>query len=129
MEFANQHEELSKGCRVLSIEAYGVSFWANTSRINVELANRTPHTFFIKMLSKEVGKNMVRGKFESMKAIYKLLPDFVPRPIALCEFREMIDQMPEPENFSRRLAALHKNSRSPNGKFDFHSTIYSGNLP
>ncbi|MCJ1356773.1 MAG: hypothetical protein MMC33_006769 [Icmadophila ericetorum] len=134
--------ELPKGCRVLSTESHGVSFWANTGRIDVELANGAVQTFFIKVLSKDVGKNMVHGEFESMKAIYKLLPEFAPKPIAwgtyetipethffLCEFREMIDDMPDPHKFAVRLAALHQNSKSPNGKFGFHLTTYSGNLP
>lgn len=85
---------------------------------------------------------MLHGEFESMKAIYALLPDFVPKPIAwgtyesmlnthffLCEYREMTDVMPDPQKFSTRLAALHQNSKSPNGKFGFHMTTYSGNLP
>jgi protein-ribulosamine 3-kinase len=127
---------------VVSTEGHGISFWANTGRIDVELADGAPQSFFIKVVSKEVGKNMVHGEFESMKAIYTLLPDFAPRPIAwgayetildthffLCEYREMIDEMPDPHKFTARLAALHQNSKSPNGKFGFHETTYSGNLP
>jgi len=96
----------------------------------------------MKVVSKELGKNMVHGEFESMKAIHTLLPNFAPKAIAwgtyeavpdthffLCEFRDMIDEMPDPNKFSARLAALHQNSQSPNGKFGFHLTTYSGNLP
>lgn len=85
---------------------------------------------------------MTQGEFESMRAVHMLLPDFAPKPIAwgtydtipdahffLCEYREMIDEMPDPHKFTARLAALHQNSRSPNGKFGFHITTYSGNLP
>lgn len=138
----NQHQELPKGCRVVSTEGHGVSFWAKTGRINVELADGTPLSFFIKVVSKELGKNMIRGEFESMKAIYTILPDFAPKPIAwgtyenipdahffLCEYREMKDEMPDPHRFAARLAALHQNSKSPNGRFGFHVTTYSGNLP
>jgi protein-ribulosamine 3-kinase len=119
-----------------------VSFWANTGRIHVELADGSPKTFFIKVISKEQGKNMMYGEFESMKTIHTLLPDFAPKPIAwgtyesipdthffLCDYREMIDEMPDPPRFASRLAALHQNSISPNGKFGFHVTTYSGNLP
>lgn len=138
----NQPKELLKDCRVISIEGHGVSFWANTGRINVERADGTPQSFFIKVISKELGKNMIHGEYESIKAIYTLLPDFVPKPIAwgtyktipnthffLCQFREMIDEMPDPDKFAARLAALHQNSKSPNGKFGFHITTYGGNLP
>lgn len=84
----------------------------------------------------------MHGEFESMKAVYTLLPDFAPKPIAwgtyetipdthffLCQYREMVDEMPDPHKFTARLAALHQNSKSPNGKFGFHITTYSGNLP
>ena len=77
-----------------------------------------------------------------MTAIHTLLPDFSPKPIAwgtyetvpdthffLCHFRDMIDEMPDPHRFATRLAALHQNSKSPEGKFGFHVTTYTGNLP
>ncbi|KAF8855328.1 hypothetical protein BDZ45DRAFT_676286 [Acephala macrosclerotiorum] len=134
--------ELPEGCQVISTEGHGVSFWANTGRIDVELADGTPQKFFIKVISKEQGKHMMHGEFESMKAIHTLMPDFAPRPIAwgtyksipnthffLCDYKEMIDEMPDPHKFASRLAALHQNSKSPNGKFGFHITTYSGNLP
>ena len=85
---------------------------------------------------------MMHGEFESMKIIHNLAPDFAPRPIAwgtyksisnthffLCEYKEMIGDMPDPHKFASRLAALHQNSESPTGKFGFHITTYSGNLP
>lgn len=133
---------LPKSCRVVSTECHGVSFWANAGRIDVELADGTPKVFFLKVLSKETGKNMVHGEFESMKAIHSLLPDFAPKPIAwgtyqtipdtyffLCEFRDMIEDMPDPHKFAVRLAKLHQNSISPTGKFGFHITTFAGNLP
>ncbi|KAK5222186.1 hypothetical protein LTR72_006443 [Exophiala xenobiotica] len=94
------------------------------------------------MLSNDIGKKMIHVEFESMKAIYIPLPDFVPKPIAwgayqsnpnshffLCEYREMADDMPDPEKFSAQLALLHKNSESSTGKFGFHITTCGGNLP
>ncbi|KAH1472750.1 hypothetical protein KXX06_006343, partial [Aspergillus fumigatus] len=51
--------ELPKGCRVTSVESHGISFWADTNRLDVELADGTPLSFFIKVLSGETGKNMV----------------------------------------------------------------------
>lgn len=103
------------------------------------LDDGTPISFFIKVLPKENGKNMVRGEYESMKEIYTLLPDFAPKPIAwgtykdvpdmhffLCEYREMVHDMPYPNKFAARLAELHQNSKSMNGKFGFHVTTYSG---
>ena len=85
---------------------------------------------------------MVHGEFESMKVIHSLSLDFAPKPIAwgtyqaipdtyffLCEFRDMIDNMPYPHKFTVRLTKLHQNSSSLTGKFGFHMTTYSGNLP
>ncbi|SPQ26741.1 76921dad-3092-4693-abc8-17507038243d [Thermothielavioides terrestris] len=134
--------ELPLGCKILSTAAHGVSFWARPGRINVELADGIPRSYFIKVVSRETGREMVRSEFESMRAIYNIAPDFVPRPIAwgtyqsipethffLSEFRDFVDEMPDPEDFARRLARLHQHSKSPNGKFGFHITTFAGNLP
>ena len=48
-----------------------------------------PISFFTKVLSKENGKNMVRGEYESMKEIYTLLPDFAPKPIAWGTYKDV----------------------------------------
>ncbi|KAG7286471.1 hypothetical protein NEMBOFW57_008782 [Staphylotrichum longicolle] len=121
---------------------HGESLWANTGRINVKLANGTLQSYFIKVVSKDTGKSMVHAEFESMKAIHGITPDFAPNPVGLgtytaipdthfflCEFRHFGDEMPDPEDFTLRLAKLHQNSQSPNGKFGFHVTTYAGNLP
>ena len=96
----------------------------------------------MKVLSKECGRNMVMAEFESMRAAHDVVPEFVPTPIAwgaytslsdtcffLCEFREMIEDMPEPHQFAALLSTLHQKSVSPTGKFGFHVTTYAGNLP
>ncbi|EOO04134.1 hypothetical protein UCRPA7_387 [Phaeoacremonium minimum UCRPA7] len=96
----------------------------------------------MKVLSKECGRNMVMAEFESMRAAHDVVPEFVPTPIAwgaytslsdtcffLCEFREMIEDMPEPHKFAALLSTLHQKSVSPTGKFGFHVTTYAGNLP
>lgn len=126
----------------MSTAAHGVSFWANTGRIDLELADGTPESYFIKVISEETGKMMMHSEFESMRAIHNIASGFAPRPIAwgtyqiipethffLCEFRYFKDEMPEPEDFALRLANLHRDSQSPNGKFGFHLTTYAGNLP
>ncbi|KAK6857782.1 hypothetical protein PG995_005481 [Apiospora arundinis] len=133
---------LPTGCRVISTQAHGVSYWAQTGKIEVELPDDTHQSFFIKVVSGEIGLHMVKGEFESMKAIHALQPEFAPVPIAhgsyqsipnthffLCEFREMREEVTEPRQFGAQLAALHQGSQSPNGKFGFHTTTYSGNLP
>jgi fructosamine-3-kinase len=94
------------------------------------------------VISRELGEMMVMGEFESMSAVHDVLPELVPKPIAwgtytsipnthffLCAFREMVDDMPEPDQFAALLSALHQKSVSPTGKFGFHVTTYAGNLP
>jgi hypothetical protein len=112
-------QELPEGCKVTATDNHGVSFWARTGRIDVSLSDGTPQSFFIKVISKERGRNMVMGEFESMSALHDVLPEFVPKPIAwgtyatipdthffLCAFREMIDDMPEPHKFAALLSTL-----------------------
>ena len=85
---------------------------------------------------------MAISEFESLKAIHAVVPDFVPKPVAwgkyetvpdtyflLFEFVDFSGEMPEPEEFTKRLAQLHTQSQSPTGKFGFHVTTYAGNLP
>ncbi len=98
-------------------------------------------SFFIKVTSKDIGKQMMHGEFESSLAIYRLLPDFIPKPIAwgsyrmvpdthffIRKFAEMTTDLPSPRQFAARLAALHLDSKSPQGKFGFHLNNFMGNL-
>ncbi|ETS86628.1 hypothetical protein PFICI_00456 [Pestalotiopsis fici W106-1] len=135
-------QALPERCSVQTTEGHGVSFWANTGRIDAQMEDGSLQSFFIKVISGETGRNMVRSEFESAKAMYALQPHLVPRPIAwgtyesildthffLSEYRDMVDEMPDPHKFGAHLAALHQDSQSPTGKFGFHVTTYSGNLP
>ena len=119
-----------------------LAFGLTQGRSTVALADGEPNSFFIKVISKEIGKKMVHSEYECTKAIHTLMPHFTPTPIAwgtyetdsdthfyLCEFREMIDEMPDPNKFTVRLAALHQSSKSPEGKFGSSFTTYNGNLP
>ena len=133
---------LPPGCRVLSTNVYGVSFWANTGRIDAELADGLPCTFFIKVQSKGIGRDMLNSEHESMKVIHSVTPDFIPKPMTrgkydsipdtyfiLSEYRDMRPDMPDPDKFAARLSALHQDSASPTGKFGFHVKTFAGNLP
>lgn len=84
----------------------------------------------------------MNGEFESMKAIYSVVPAFCPKPLAwgtysgsnsthffLCDFHEMAQSPPEPVKFCEALAELHTNGTSPNGKFGFHITTCNGSVP
>lgn len=82
------------------------------------------------------------GEYESMVAIHAVQPNFVPRPITwgsyeshkdthffLCDFHEMKEGLPDPNSLAAELAELHKNGKSPNGRYGFHVTTFNGDLP
>ncbi|KAK0613644.1 hypothetical protein B0T14DRAFT_539424 [Immersiella caudata] len=106
--------ELPEGCKIASTSPHGISFWASTGRIDVLLRDGTPQSFFIKVLSNDTGRNMVRSEFESMRAIQRVLPE--------------LNTMPDPDTLGSLLAALHSKSTSPNGKFGFHIPTHAGNV-
>jgi protein-ribulosamine 3-kinase len=126
----------------------------SSPRKNTESASSPVHTYhcsigrgrFETLLHqsriKSTGRNVVIAEYESMTVIHKLLSKFAPKPVAwgtyeiipethflLSEYRDMILEMQDPDMFSARLAALHQESRSPEGKFAFHVATYPGNLP
>jgi protein-ribulosamine 3-kinase len=84
---------------------------------------------------------MCEGEYHSLKEMHKVVPSFIPEVYGwghvkegigyflLAEFREVGQQPPDPPRLCLRLAELHKNSTSPNGKFGFHVTTCHGNLP
>lgn len=83
---------------------------------------------------------MCEGEYESLKAIYAVMPTFVPQVykwgylkkgpgcFLLSEFREVGQQPPDPRKFTMRVAELHQKSTSPDGKFGFHVPTFHGNL-
>lgn len=88
------------------------------------------------------GREALKGEFEGTKAIYNLTPDLVPKPIAwgtfksrndahfyICKFHELDEQLPDREEFCKKLAALHQQHVSPTGKYGFPVTTYNGDLP
>ncbi|KAE8149548.1 Fructosamine kinase-domain-containing protein [Aspergillus avenaceus] len=134
--------ELPKDCKIVSIKRHGFSFWTYTGRIDIQPVNSQPQAYFIKLVCHGKGYEMVRGEYESMKAIHATSPYFAPKPLAwgtcveaknthffLCEYRDMSGHKPDPHDLGHGLASLHRESISPTGKFGFHVTTYSGNLP
>lgn len=92
----------------------------------------------------ESGRIMLRGECESSKVIHSIMPDFIPTPIGFGQFRapgpatyfyvaEYVDMdvtsRPDPAEFCGRLAQLHRESKSPNGKFGFHVATCDGDRP
>jgi protein-ribulosamine 3-kinase len=80
-----------------------------------------------------------RGKFGTFKAIYAVSFPLGPNTyhmgpyksnpnvfFLLADFREAGQQLPDPTRITARLAELHKNSKSPTGKFGFHMRTLVG---
>ncbi|KAJ6790357.1 hypothetical protein PWT90_08553 [Aphanocladium album] len=62
--------ELPAGAQVTATEGFDVSVWAKTGRIDIKLVDGSNQSYFIKVVSTDLGKNMVTGEFESMRTIY-----------------------------------------------------------
>ena len=90
----------------------------------------------------DTGKGMACGEFASMSALHAAIPDLTPTPIAwgtyasdpevhffLCSFVDMTDEIPDIRTFPKRIAELHLNSVSPNGKYGFPVPTYPGRIP
>lgn len=84
---------------------------------------------------------MLFGEFESMKAIYSVIPDYVPKPIAhgtyasdpklhflLMEFIDMTNEVAEVETLPKIVADMHIKGTSPCGKYGFHIPTNEGAL-
>ena len=89
----------------------------------------------------ESGKGMMSGEFASMSALYSVLPEITPRPIAwgtytsdpnvhffLCAFHDMTDDVPDIQKLPAKIAELHKKGVSPNGKYGFSVPTFQGRL-
>ena len=134
---------LPKPCKVLSAKKHGKSTWTVTARISVELADGTFKKYFVKCAIGDAGRMMMEGEFAAMTELYNTMPSFVPKPLGhgkfrspdpptfffLCDFVEISGGLPDPEKLCARLAALHRDSMSPTGKFGFHIRTCQGKTP
>ncbi|KAL7903975.1 Fructosamine kinase domain-containing protein [Trichoderma velutinum] len=127
---------------VLEVAYHQESAWAKAFRLNVRQKDGTIEDYFMKVSFDHHGKLALMGEFESTSAIYKIIPEFCPKPIGwgtfkddpnshfyICKFYDFIEGVPEPNFFCEQLARLHSHHSSPEGKFGFHCTTYNGNLP
>ncbi|KAL9581455.1 MAG: hypothetical protein Q9212_003890 [Teloschistes hypoglaucus] len=133
---------LPEGSHVTGIFPSGASYWTRTAEIQTVQTDGTLRSFFLKVTQNEVGKAMVSGEYESMKALHSTSPDLTPEPIAwgtfaqadhvhffLCEFVDMTDDLPDVEPTMKMLAELHAKSSSPTGRYGFHVPTLQGTVP
>ncbi|KAK4175486.1 Fructosamine/Ketosamine-3-kinase [Triangularia setosa] len=127
---------------IINVSHHGESAWAKALRIDTLTTNGDQESYFMKVSVGFHGREALKGEFEGTSAIYAITPDFCPEPIAwgslerqedchfyLCKFYKFADGVPEPGSFCEKLARLHSNGTSPEGKFGFHCTTYNGDLP
>ncbi|PLB52577.1 hypothetical protein P170DRAFT_453906 [Aspergillus steynii IBT 23096] len=108
---------LPRGSKILSTSRQGTSFFTKTGRIDTQLPTDILKTYFIKLFTQEGGQNMVRGEYESMKAIRAVTPSFAPKPLGWGTY----SQDPHTHFFLC--------DKSPSGAFGFHVDTWSGNIP
>jgi protein-ribulosamine 3-kinase len=132
-----------RGAHVVTAHPHGASFWTKTTRIDVELEDGSTRSYFLKASLNDLGKAMALSEFDGTAAVHKYVPEFVPRPVGwgqyksdpnvyfyMCEYVNMINELPEVSSFCKILAELHKKSMpDSNGKFGYHITTYGGTMP
>ncbi|KAF7590029.1 hypothetical protein BBP40_003417 [Aspergillus hancockii] len=137
---------------LLSIESHGFSAWAHSYRIDVENEGRTESYFMKsdfacdcvdyrrkwKVSVGDHGREALKGEFESTYAIHKVIGDTTPKPMGwgsfkrlpgahyyFCQFYELLEELPDANEFCKKVANLHAQRESPNGKFGLHVVTYN----
>ncbi|KAK3377940.1 Fructosamine kinase-domain-containing protein [Podospora didyma] len=102
---------LPEGSRIVDVAPHGESFWTQTARLVIKLADGTERLYFLKVALGEHGMRMMNGEFKSMTAL------------------DIAEELPEIASFTPSAAQLHQSAQSPNGKYGFPVTTYIGPLP
>ncbi|KAK3368781.1 hypothetical protein B0H63DRAFT_529150 [Podospora didyma] len=102
---------------------YGMSLWGHTAKIMVTGSNGEQEYCSLKSVAgtgTPEAQTMIHGDYDANPKTGFLLT----------QFRVIGAQSPcNPEAFAARLAALHRDSRSPTGMSGFHVTICHGTIP
>ncbi|KAL8933235.1 MAG: hypothetical protein Q9216_006458 [Gyalolechia sp. 2 TL-2023] len=138
----NVAAKLPDGSQIEGIFPYGTSYWTRTARIRITQADGTPQSIFLKVAQDAVGRAMVSGEYQSMKALHDIVPYLTPEPFAwgtfardenahffLCDFVDMTNDIPDVETSMEMLAELHSKSSSPQGQYGFHVPTVQGKFP
>lgn len=136
--------EFPPGSRVISARPHGASFWTRTARIDLELSDKSHHSLFMKVATDDTGLGMLKGEYYGVSALHKIISNGIPRPVAwgtyksdhnthfyLCDFVDMIEELPDIRQFCHLLAKLHHDSMlSPDApkEFGFDVVTYEGSM-
>lgn len=98
----------------------------------------------MKVATGNIGLGMLRGEYHGVRAIYNFVPEGIPRPIAwgtykadshthfyLCDYVDMIEELPDVRKFCALLAELHRQSMASEdapAEFGFPVATYEGSM-
>ena len=98
-------------------------------------------SYFLKLLPNKEGRDIVRGEYNSLHAIYDIAPDFVPTLRAwgslsqdpnlhflLCDFHELDSQLLSVDRFAAALGELHTKSAGCSREFGFPLPTHIGRV-
>ncbi|MCJ1436539.1 hypothetical protein MMC27_005918 [Xylographa pallens] len=106
---------------VLGMASVANSAWARAFRIDAQLHGGRVESYFLK---DTMAANQLCAEANCLGSC-RSVPD---THFYLTEFKNLLLYLPKPYLFCERLAELHKNGVSLNGKFGFHVTTYNGEL-
>ncbi|KAK7911191.1 hypothetical protein PG985_013672 [Apiospora marii] len=132
------------GCpTLLSVQHFSKSAFTITGKVTVRDKNGAEQVYFLKVAFEDQGMTMLRGEYESSKVVYSVINDFLPKPYGFGKYKaedpptyfyvsEFVDMdvtsRPDPAEFTKKLAQLHRQSVSPTGKFGFDVTTCDGQV-
>ncbi|CAJ2506599.1 Uu.00g077850.m01.CDS01 [Anthostomella pinea] len=133
---------LGEGDKVIGVNAYGKSLWAETRRIDVETVDGTNRSYFLKTLSVPDAAERVYGEYEAMSAVWKTMSSIAPKPrgfgpcdgqkstyFFVCDYLNLTHELPDPVDLRKKLSEFHLSSESPTGQFGFYCTTFDGKNP
>ncbi|KAI0523867.1 Fructosamine kinase-domain-containing protein [Xylaria bambusicola] len=126
---------LPLGCEVISVNPKGLSENCDTTEIEIRLEDGSIERYFEKSSTGQHGFELMRAHYESETSLYRFIPENLPPPIALIQYKsdpdrhsflmkfvDMVDdELPDPAPFMETIATLHRKSagKSPTGRFGF----------
>ncbi|KAL9115351.1 MAG: hypothetical protein Q9227_000672 [Pyrenula ochraceoflavens] len=134
---------LPEDIRIVRANEHGDSnIWFITGRIDGIRRNGDMVSYFVKYGGGSLAKAQLEGEFESMRNIFAIMPDIVPKPHSwgsleiegdtqgyfyvsdFIKFNQA--SVPDPATAGFNTALLHKLSRSSEKRFGFHAATYDG---
>ncbi|KAK4213975.1 Fructosamine kinase-domain-containing protein [Rhypophila decipiens] len=129
---ANVRKALPEGTTIKWAKTFVASFWAMSSKIDAVLPSGEEQSYFLKVHNPGL---------ISTRELLSVIPNNVPQVVAhgpcaskpgraffLAEFRDMRDELPSASDLVSVVAAIHTKT-SPNGKFGYPVTTFSGKHP